>query len=1442
MLNAQCSMVNVFNAGIDIGSTTAKLVVWNPEMKCLFSDYRRHHGKINEKLLEVILALKNKSGNINLSLAITGSAGMGVSEKLGLPFVQELVASADYATKLHPDIKTLIDIGGEDSKIIFFKESGADIRMNGSCAGGTGAFIDQMATLLNISVEEIDELAGNYRKIYPIASRCGVFAKTDVQNLLSREIPQPDIAASIFYAVALQIKNSLLRGFDAHPKVAFSGGPLSFLPELRKSVFKMFNFKKDDILYIENPELIPATGAALVDSIDRIEITIDELIESILSNYHEKISIESPLEPLFVNQTELEEWKKNKTSVKAQRNDLEKLDGQDCYLGIDSGSTTTKIVLTDKEGRIAFDFYANNGSNAIGAVRTGLQKLISIAAEKNINPKIKRSAVTGYGEDLIRSAFALDHGIVETLAHWRSASVFEPDVSFILDIGGQDMKAIFVRDGIIQNIEINEACSSGCGSFIETFANSLDYSVSKFAELACSASGPCDLGTRCTVFMNSRVKQSFREGNSVENISAGLAYSVIQNCLHKVLKIYDNSLLGNNIIVQGGTFRNAAVHRAFEKVLGKEVICPDISELMGAYGAALTAQDYDKQNREKLGTFDLKENMEQAGNYKVKYLNCKGCENTCTISKLTFDNGNIFYTGNRCERIFTNHGNKNEKGANLPSIKYELLFNRQSSPDGKPLLTIGIPRALNIYENYPFWAKLFVECGIEVKLSAKSNSELCDTGAGTVVSDNICFPAKLTHGHIMNLIEAGVSRIFYPIVTYEADEFPETNNCFNCPVVSGYPEVIKSSINPMEKYGIPLDSPNITFKAYKLLKEACYKYLKSFGISQNIFNKALKAALIAQIDYKKTIRLKAKDIIENASTANRKIIVLAGRPYHIDPLINHNLPDIIADFGVDVLTDDAIPYNDGENLADLNILSQWAYPNRMFRLAKWVGNYNNIELVQLNNFGCGPDTIAIEEIKEILEDRCKYYTVIRIDEHASTGSLKLRVRSLIESLKIKDASNSSEFKRIERRTTLPFMEIDKDKLILLPYFSPFHSSYVSAPFSAMGYKVELLPQSDQESVDLGLKYVNNEICYPAILVIGDVLKALKSGKYDLSNIAVAMSQTGGQCRASNYLSLLKKALVKNGYGNIPVVGVSLSNRVLNYQPGFEINKTKLTVQGVIGILFGDAISKMYYSIAPREKNKGEAALLAEKYNKLAYKGIEESDADYLVKILKHAIEDFNNIELIREDIRRVGIVGEIYVKYNPIGNRNLVNELIERGVEPVMPPLINMFTQWFENVKYKNSLGLEKNPLSRALAYVLEKYYNIVSAKFERAMTNFRFYTPTHSIRHIAENAEKVMNMANHYFGEGWLIAGDILSFAEDGINDVLCLQPFGCIANHIVARGVEKALKEQEPSLNILYLDIDAGVSDVNLHNRLYLLLRNMKGKVGHVNEKNRILINEHA
>lgn len=1450
------SQETLYYAGLDVGSTTLKLVVLDNDGKTLFTDYRRHNADIAGELHNALIkAREEKLGDAPISLAVTGSAGMGLSETYGLPFIQEVVAAAEVATRLFPDIRTLVDIGGEDAKMIFFSPDNApDIRMNGSCAGGTGAFIDQVATLLGCDVSELNSLAEKAQTIHPIASRCGVFAKTDIQNLLSRNVPPSDIAASVFHAVALQLVTTLARGREITPKMLFCGGPLAFIPELRKACLQVMQIAEEDCALPENAALVPALGCALARERDHLSHTINEFLE-IFSHHREKVVVSNSaaLPALFTSEEEHRQWKVEKEQYKLPRKALVDFDGEECYLGIDSGSTTTKIVVVDPEENVLFTHYAKNAGNPLETVANGLDlfKQEALAAGKG-HIKLVSSAVTGYGEDLVKAAFNFQEGLVETIAHYLAAHKLDPDVSFILDIGGQDMKAIFIDHGVIVRLDINEACSSGCGSFIEGFANSLKHTAAEFSSIACTSASPCDLGTRCTVFMNSKVKQSLREGSTLPDIASGLAYSVIKNCLYKVLKLKDPSVLGDHIVVQGGTMRNHAVVRSLEILTDKSVLFADMPELMGAYGAALHAcrggvntQDILSpdvevhKSSERKTCIPLSEltHPAKAGNEETT---CKGCENRCKVHKFIFDNENTYFSGNKCEKIFTNRGADFKKGANIYLSKFSGLFSRATSTGtDKPVLTIGIPRALNYYENYPFWHALLRNCGIKAVLSSKSTFPLYEKGAGTVMSDNICFPAKLVHGHVYDLIGRGVDRILMPFVVYEKQEDKKSDNTFNCPVVTGYSDVIKSAINPEGKHGIPLDAPAVNFRDEELLKKSCREYMvKQLGIPSSSFEQAFKAALQAQTDHESTLNEKAKTIAESALKEGKTLIMLAGRPYHTDPLIQHKVSDLIAGFGVDVISEDVVRDKE-DNTPNTGTIRQWAYTNRILKAAQWVADApENVHFVQLTSFGCGPDAFILDEAGEILRRAGKSHTVIKIDDINNLGSVRLRIRSLVESLAFRSGSGEDNLEEAELSnrakakddtplTTPVFRVEDKKRTILAPFFSEFYSPFIPAILGLMGYNVVTLPPSDSSSIDYGLKYANNEVCYPATLVVGDIVRALKSGEYNPDEVAIAITQTGGQCRASNYLALIKKALIASGFPNVPVISaVTPGGDLENSQPGFELSWQGNLRPVIAAVLYSDKISQMFYSTVPREKIAGKSVELRDHYIDAGVKAVSNRDIKGIYKLLDEAAGKFNELADDSKDVPRIGLVGEIYVKYNSIGHKNIVNWLISQGVEVVVPPLVNFFLQEFPNRRANRKMHLERfgffDPWIETLAFSLVDYY---LKKFDKAASRFKFHHPFSNIYHEAKSASRISNLASQY-GEGWLISAELCAFAERGINNAVSVQPFGCIANHLVAKGIEKKIRDLYPSMSLLFLDLDSGASEANMLNRLHFLMQNARTK----------------
>lgn len=1414
--------MNHYHIGIDLGSTTAKLVVIDAAGEMIYSAYRRHHAETRAALLGILQDVQAQLGEAEVSVMFTGSAGMGVSESYGLPFLQEVIAAAEVV-KRRPEVRTLIDIGGEDAKMIFF-EPGAppDIRMNGSCAGGTGAFIDQMAALLNLPVESLNALAEKSTTVYPIASRCGVFAKTDLQNLLSRDVPHADILASVFNAVVYQTLATLARGRAPQAPVLFCGGPLTFLPELRSKFCAALGVDAAQVAEIEHAELIPALGAALAGE-GRRSLPLAELCALLAGARAHTGSVATRLPPLFDDDAQRAAWERSRTQSRVERVTVEQLRGQPCFVGIDSGSTTTKVCLVDEHGRLLFSHYQHNRGNALQTACDTLGVVRDLFAPFSDPPIIARSAVTGYGEDLLRAAFGCDEGVVETLAHFRAARAFEPRTSFILDIGGQDMKALFIQNGQIRSIEINEACSSGCGTFIELFANTLGYSVGDFAQSALQSAAPCDLGTRCTVFMNSKVKQALREGASIADISAGLAYSVTKNAVHKVLKVTNTDVFGEHILVQGGTFRNAAVHKALENITGRRAICPDIAELMGAYGAALLARDawLALQPAAPASTFCGLTQLEIAGQTSKRALNCKGCENQCSINRLTFPNGSQFFTGNRCEKIFSNQGKKVRKGASMPELKLKLLFERPTSPAGTPRGVIGLPRVLNLFENYPFWCTLLVESGFKVQLSSKSSVAMYEKGAGTITSENICYPAKLTHGHIYDLIAAGVDRIFYPMVTYETPEFSDADGTYNCPVVGGYPELIGSTIDPAGKHGIPFDKPIITLRDEGLLRHSCEEYLLGLGVERNISRRAFKLALQAQHEYKQAVRQAGSELISRARAEGRPLALLLNRPYHIDPQIHHKAPDILADFGVDVLTEDAVPQPENVSLLNKHVVSLWQYPNRYLHAVRWACTQPDVEVVQLNSFGCGPDAVAVDEVRRITNEYHKGHTVVRVDEIESTGSMRLRLRSMVESVQRRPAGAAPQF--TPRRVTPPFQKADRRRTILVPDFSRFSSLPIVRPLMDMGYRMQVLPPANRESVETGLKYVNNEICYPAIVVIGDLIKALLSGQHDPREVAVGISQTGGQCRDSCYLSMLKNALIAAGFGDVPVISVATNFKPINEQPGVDINYPEFLYKILLTMTYADSISAMYHACAVREVNPGQTQRLADEYMDLLKDSHLRLVPGEIQGVLKQAVKAFNALPLREGVFPKVGVVGEIYVKLNPFGGGGVVPWLMQQGIEVLLPPLTEYFTSTFVNLQVDVKSRLARPDWVWALSRLVERPVQNYIHKVDAIMESFRFFRPAHSIWHIAEKASQALDLSNHY-GEGWLIPGEIGTLIESDVKNVLCLQPFGCIANHVVAKGIQNRLKTLYKDLNLLYLDCDAGNSEVNLFNRLHFFVHHAR------------------
>jgi predicted CoA-substrate-specific enzyme activase len=1405
----------MYRLGVDIGSTTAKAVLVNDKKEIVYSEYLRHNADVKGTLLTILERIKEKTDSkAEIEIIITGSAGFGISERLNVPFIQEVIAVSNFVKHFAMDINTIIDIGGEDSKIIFFSKTSSlpVMRMNGNCAGGTGAFIDQMALILGVSVDELDVLAQNSKHIYPIASRCGVFSKTDVQNLVARGVSKEDIAVSIFNAIALQVVSSLSKGMQINPKILFCGGPLTYIKSLREAFARVLELEEKDFVKLENSNLIPAMGCVFTDGEQGLVIKIEDLIEKLSNTQTTTNNISNRLEVIFKDEEELQEWREEK--AKGEKvGELKDFRG-DCFLGLDSGSTTTKLVLTDSESNIIFSDYSRNGGNALKAVEQAIERMMQACKENNASINIVAACSTGYGEELIKTAFSMECSVVETIAHYKAAKTLCPNVDFILDIGGQDMKALFIEDGVLNKIELNEACSSGCGSFIENFANSLSYPVAEFAQIACLAKNPCDLGTRCTVFMNSKVKQSLREGASVADISAGLSYSVVKNCLYKVLKL--NSLdIGKNIVVQGGTMRNDSIVKALENMVGVKVYRSQTPELMGAYGCAIHAKEKYDNNSLKT-TFTSK-----VSDFTSKEINCKGCENKCLVTKYTFENNKTYHSGNKCEKIFSSKAEE-EKGDNIYTYKLERVF--ENKKISNPKYRLGVPRVLNMFEDFPFWEALFSEFDIELVLSDLSTYSNYEKGLKQVMSENICFPAKLVHSHIDNLVAKGLKHIFFPYVVFEKKESENVANSYNCPIVSSYSVLIKSQLSVYDNTDIKIDNPVFTFKNKNLLFKNCEIYfktlsneVKSFKYSKAQLKKAFEKALQAQHQYEIDLQNKTKEYFEKAKANKQPIILLAARPYHTDSLIQHKLSDIISSLGACVISDDIVRVDNDFDMQDTYMLSQWTYMNRIVKAAKWVCEQNDeVNYAQITSFGCGPDAFLLDEITHLLKRNNKSCTIIKVDDINNVGSMRLRIRSLLESLKQKTVNTKTVEAFVDTKI---FDTEDKERTILAPFFTDYASPLLPEVFALSGYKLEVLPLSDQKSADLGLQYSNNEVCYPATLIVGDMIKALSSGKYDLSKTAVGITQTGGQCRASNYYAVIRKALVDAGFSQVPVISATMSSNVHTNQPGFKLDYKSIIVIAFDAMLFGDCLSKIYHSTAVRIKNPNLALELKNQYLERAKPIVLKKDRKALIALLKEAVKEFNSL-LPSEYIERkkVGIVGEIFLKFHPFANQNIISWLMSQKIEVIPPTLTPFMTQFFVNRDAKLENYLDTSSIPNPIMKLIYKIVKSEISRFNSIMSKFRYYSPLEDIYELADDVKNVIPLVAQ-FGEGWALPAEIVSLAKNKADGVISLQPFGCIANHIISKGVENKIKQLYPNLSLLSLDFDSGVSEVNVVNRLMLL-----------------------
>ncbi len=1392
-------------AGLDIGSTTVKLSILNEKNEPLYCNYKRHQLDLLNTVINLIDEAPKELQKAKMTICATGSGAIALSQKAGIGFEQEVIACTNAIRTFLPKVDVAIELGGEDAKITFFDSSSIDQRMNETCAGGTGAFIDQMAQTLKTDAAGLNELAKNYKTIYPIAARCGVFAKTDIMPLLNEGAAKEDIAASILQAVVNQTVGGLARGRAIKGNVCFLGGPLFFISELRKLFIDSLKLAPENVFFPENAHFFVSFGAALLSKGGEISLT--ELKKNFESLKNEPLHMTSDLlPPLFDNEADFEKFNQRHNLHAAKKTALAKAEGE-LFLGVDAGSTTTKAVLINKNKEIAYSFYGPNNGNPLQSVVNVLKEIyLKLPSEASV----ASACVTGYGEALIKAALGFDEGEVETIAHYKAARHFNPDVSFILDIGGQDMKCIYVKNGLIDKIVLNEACSSGCGSFIQNFAQSLNYSVQDFARLALFAKKPVDLGSRCTVFMNSKIKQAQKEGASAGDISAGLDYSVIKNALYKVIKISNPEELGGNIVVQGGTFFNNGVLRAAEVLLGTEVIRPDIAGLMGAFGAGLIAL----QNKKSSTTLINKEALAEFS-CKMRNTRCKGCENKCLLNITVFPDGKTFISGNRCENVLQNK--KIQSFAfNMFDFKYKRLFDfykplpLEKAPRGE----IGIPRVLNMYENYPFWFELFTRLGFRVVLSDHSSNALFNEGLESIPSQTVCFPAKMVHGHIENLVDKGVKTIFYPCIPYEVKEFKDADNHYNCPVVGSYPEVIRLNMGILEEKNIKFLQPFLPFDDVKRLIKRLMQEFKDYNISRKDLIIAVLRARASLNRFKKEIRKQGELQIKDIKESGKPAVILAGRPYHVDPAINHGVADLIASHGMTVLSEDSVAHLSGP-LPKINFVDQWMYHSRLYRAANLATKIDSLELVQLNSFGCGLDAITTEQVEEILSRSGKIYTVLKIDEGSNLGAVKIRIRSLLAAIKERKGLKFSE----DVFEGTKFSEFTKDMkdsyTILCPQMSPVHFRLAGAIMRSHGVKLEVLPKVNKADIEEGLKYVNNDACYPTIVVVGQLINALKSGKYDINKTAMIISQTGGGCRATNYAAFLRKAAEKAGFKNVPVISLSTTNPALNKQLGVSFGMLK---DALLVLLYGDLIMRLSNRMRPYEVHSGQTDALVEEWLMRLSDRIKKTYYFEFKRTVRKMIKEFDAIPVKKIKKPRVGVVGEILVKFHPDANNNLVSVLEKEGAEAVVPDMIDFINYCMLDDVYKHkylSGSFKKRALSWAASGYIEMLRSVIRQYLKKSK-NFHSYQTT---RELAGKASEIISVCNQT-GEGWLLTAEMLELIEDGVNNIVCVQPFGCLPNHITGKGVMKELKRRYEDVNIAAVDYDPGASEVNQINRIKLMM----------------------
>ena len=1444
---------NTLYVGIDIGSTTTKLVAMDAHThQIYYSDYQRHHAAQAKSTSDALLLLRQQFPDTQVCLALTGSGAKHLAERLGVPYIQEVVANSVALQANYRNIGTAIELGGQDAKIVFFcqnQASGsldvADTRMNGSCAGGTGAFIDEIASVLHVAVEDFNSLASEGRCLYDVSGRCGVFAKTDIQPLLNQGVSKEDLALSSFHAIAKQTIGGLAQGLEIKAPVVFEGGPFTFNPTLIRVFQERLGLSEDEVVIPEHPETIVAYGAALSLSSMFAEkasaIPFPDVI-SLLSDLEASGAGEQGAQarPFFVSGQEQENFLATHRLPNLRPKVLHPGQEVRAYLGIDSGSTTTKFVLIDEKEELLDSFYAPNQGEPLVIARQALIDLRDRYRQAGAKLEILGVGTTGYGELLFAKAFSAECHMVETVAHARAVARYVPNTSFILDIGGQDMKAIWLDQGIITNIVVNEACSSGCGSFLENFAASLSIPVDQIAQKAFSSQSPACLGSRCTVFMNSSIVTEQRNGKLPNDIMAGLCRSIIENVFTKVIRVSNLDTLGDHIVVQGGTFQNDAVLRAMEQYIGKAVIRAPYPGIMGAIGAALITKER-MQGKER--TFIGLDALDSFSYTQQANLPCPFCGNHCKRTVITFSNGESWVTNNRCERgevlgdpsdegVRTKVKEKTRQRNQVPNLfrlREQLLFRDYPCVPVIPdrAITIGLPRVLAIWDTAPFWSTFFRSLGFQVKFSAPSTRAMYESGLSAVTSDTVCFPAKLVHGHIRNLVEAGVDRIFMPSITTIPSENSEKNSQSMCAVVKGYPIVVRNSDDPEERWGVPYDAPLFHWYSDEDRLNQLSSYMKAtFGIKYVQTKAAIRAGASAQETFRRELLEAGKRVLEEVERDGTYAVVLASRPYQNDTLVNHELPDLFTGLGIPVITADALPtVEDGAlSKSTLDVVNN--YHARMLSSAILAARNPHLEYVQIVSFGCGHDAYLSDEIIRMMRDISgKVPLILKLDESDVQGPLRIRVRSFVETLSMRqDARSIPLVQELKEPYPVKYTKAHrKEKIVLVPNTSHAFCRVMSAAMKLQGLRAEPLDIGREEAIRLGKWYVHNDICFPAQIVIGEALAALKSGKYDDKEVAIGMGKYIGDCRLTHYSALLRKALDDAGFAHVPIL-TNDDTDSHNLHPGY-----RMSVASAVRIAFAlpmiDVLEELLRKIRPYETVPGSTDRAFEQSLDAVIQGMEHQGIRGAKQGFQKAISIFKNISYDRtEEKPRVLIVGEYLLNFHPGANRDVEAYLERNGLEIIEARMTDVIrkTYFYQDAQIKE-YHVHKPLKDKLWCSAANQIFEMAHNTTDKIAKAHPLYTPACRMPELVKASDPIIH---HTFdaGEGVLIPGEILHHAAHGCRAFLILQPFGCLPNHVVGRGITKRLKELYPDAQILALDYDPDVSFANIENRLQMLIMNIK------------------